>query len=598
MSIQGFVRAHRKLVLFQGLNKLGQAVTRAQAQRPRAPEESDRDAARALRFLYLQDLLAGVVLPSAWSLLASRLYSSAELGQLVCLFRPKAHRLSGAQDGRLHKAATEALRDSSNEARALVSARLSSRHTHPWFSDSLHPRFAAPLLNHLMRETILWAYALSRLPGPEHRAQAWLEQSDGLPPRQACEADRMDWLGREPMGIDAGWEPALQAMLWALEQDLELRTPHISYIEGDSAASAALASEQPPAPADGRSSHYDDDIARHLRRFLDWMARTTHDARQAFDEQLLLCFAVSGCSQLYALPRGKAPECRARIAAFLVHEKGLRRRQDEDTGDALHWWRQLRDRSRLFGSEFDKVFEAVRERWEQEHQDQAKPPAWQRPLQDFVDICVELAAQAPKAHLARTWMRHSAALSPRDHKALGRLQEPAIRQAFVCALEADAREICAGGAVLLSELKPDDQARWSLLAELRETLEAPDGLGMAPPSIGLRIQKYFTSRWSAHRERAQPPGSATLSNRDWMAATWRLHQMPLAEGFPRHWRNLWTRIQARWWRDLMPPRKRGKAVANLERLAGHLALAERLPDPPNQHQAPLDTGRDRNWETV
>lgn len=581
MFLQNFLEAHRLVVLHERFDLLKKAANRAKAESNTANPNGDD----TLRYLYQKNLLPNVVLPCAQDLLKMRLYSRSELRLLVALFPPKGRRLAGSADNKVLARTTEANRRAWSEVRKLVSPKL-VMNTPEEIAKSLHRNFTGPLVNHLIRETILWAYALSRLPESGLSPTAWLEQQGVLPPRGATQEAQMVWLRKRPELTDKTWVPVFTAKMSALEEELKQPVP-CNEVSDEDFSDETVERESSIHPGSFQTSNYDDDIDKHLRSFMRWMEKT-QGKHFEFGDKLLLCFTVSGYSQLYALAERDVPMRRTAIANGL-QRKGIILERDQDTGNALSWWHNCASTTRMFGTEFEQRFRAARKQWAMDL-GTVPTPHWKRPRDEFVRSCEAWVHAAPQSALAQLFTKHRNALSTFSGKASSELLTAETRVTFEQAIEDETARICthveSTNAITFDDLSEADREKASMLGNIAADLQRLSDLGAPRPTPETRVQKYFTALWSKNRNRTQPPNAATLSNQSWIAATKRLYaDQELMGDYPRHWRNLWKRIQPEWWHDEGPPPDRGMAANLLNHLSGSLRLEDAIPDSPAQDNA-------------
>lgn len=588
--MEPFLRTYRSSVLDQHVDVLSMAYARAkEGQTQQAPAtEHERDVEREARRLLHRDVVLHRVLDVVEKHVRRGLYTVEQLYTLLQLFAEEHQRFTAASDTEtLRRQATLVNRKVWKELRNLLMEQAElSRDVVDW---SLAPACWQPLLSHLARECILWAYAAAiYVPGaalPREKLQHVLSNPVSKTTGATTAA-----------GSDLQWGPIMEILMTRLRVDMHTRQDmtsneplddtlleelvRLSLRRSGSGTNGPLDGSQwqELIPLDdlGTDGHEPDDVT-HLRTFIrqtDAAQRMPRDAlsRQLasfdFSRRLLLRFAYTGYTHVQrSTPSGDVNAIRAQIIEALTR-LDFRPTGDADLGEALGWLTALRDSRQHFGDIFER---RLREVLTKTFPNKTDDPDLLARCQEVCEVIQTLITAAPVLETSQ-WLRTYGTWDTRDTGRCARLAQAGFAETLQQKLQNDLRRFkdADGPLMILEECSAQEREHIVLLGELWEAYEAWQGYASRPTRIRQRLRKYFTALCRRPEDKGLH-STTVMTMHAWLTTTEALWAAPVA-GILQRYANVWQRLA----RLLVPA---SDVTHDLDALRPHLAPVPGLPRP-------------------
>lgn len=331
--MNGLVNAYRsKLLDGAGMAPLSNAYDRAGLSEGSVHADRDQHI----------NVLTSVILPEAARGLALFGITALDAYRLFQQFQP-------LEAGRLRSDSAEARRLSKGTATVALEYLRHTLQLETAVSEqlSLQSTGARPLLNHLARELLFWAYAAELDPALR----------DALKSNPAVVLMQND-----PSSPDENWQHVVDILISRIRSDLKDSKSEVSAGSwNDEVAVAQIATlPEPDELAQVR--------AEVIRDFMiiaaTWDRDRLHNLGRCFFQRLLLRFAYTGCT--YTLRdspdvrkaltyKSEADQRRVDIISVLHDECQFKEMGDPALGDQLHWlMHDIKTKKEDFGSEFTK----------------------------------------------------------------------------------------------------------------------------------------------------------------------------------------------------------------------------------------------------
>lgn len=492
--MQPFVQTYRSIILERYVDVLGDAYGRALGQ-ARHRTDQDRDG---IPFQHA-DVVQTVVLPVVERHIRRGLYTADHLYTLLQLCAPVTRRFRSHAGELLQNKATAANKQAWKELRNLLGEQpaLAQATYVDW---SLDPTYWQPLLSHLARETILWAYAASIYgpddPVPADLLSAYLGGSAHAPMLPRLYAGR---------GLD--WGPVMHTLMEELRADMGRRGLTPSYVALDD---VTLSTDQPHwaafafGPPFARTYEFND--VQHLRAFISTSSETQTQQRDDFARalayfdfscRLLLHFAYTGYTHLcLTTPEGNVAAIRAAIMQALT-QLGFQAAGDPDLGEALGWLATLSDQRQHFGDTFDRRLRTALARAFTNARDEQVEAR----CHVVISAIQDLVTEAPDLETSQ-WLQTLGPWNAPDPGRCTTLASSELAATFQQKLQQDTSTLFlrAGVPVPVSTVRlaemafsEQDLASVVLLAELREAYDEFQTYASLNSMIPQRVRKYFTA---------------------------------------------------------------------------------------------------------
>ena len=544
MPMTRFWHAYEKIILNRHGDVLDDAYARALGQSSGVADHN----LNGWRSLHTQHMVPKIIFPIVNEYIRRGLHTPNQLYVLLQLFTPTTNRFIQEVDKPVYQKATTTNEKAWKEIRNLLFKHSALSDYVDW---SLDKAYWQPLVSHLAREAILWAYVAAVCLPDDPLPLELVPQTE---PRNATDGDD-----------DPVWGPVTEMLMERLRVDIRRRTlPHDGR-EGTSEVEPSIKglrlADLISAPS--FESPYASKDVSHLRFFISKTYDDQMNAEDAFSQQLarfdfsrrlLLYFAYTAYTHLrLSTPDGDNGDVNPIRGAIIeaLTQLDFHRIGDADLGDALGWLSSISDRGQHFGDTFDRRLRtALLRAFDGEKDDEVVSRC-----RIVILVIQDLLAYAPWLKTSQ-WLRTLEPWDEYDFNCYSLIESEDFDKTLQKHINQDNLEIFQRSRVERSsppveistliilediDLSKQDQEHIHLLDELTLANQEFRTYYHLSSQTPQRVRKYFTALCHGRDKGKGPNVETVMTVEQWFAVTEELCAAP-SDQILTHYANVWQRL--------------------------------------------------------